>query len=102
MVNSKYFPLGFPRSVRSVAVSYSGPTVNSPSPSEPGFSEYDSAALPAKGRLTRVTRVRNRFNDIRGALIMRTCYANPVGRSITALAARVLGGGNSSFRSDCG
>src|SRR5439155_20867483 len=45
IVNSKYFPLGLPRSVRSGSILYSGPIVYLPSPSVPGCSVYASAAL---------------------------------------------------------
>src|SRR5882672_2402386 len=57
MLNWKDFPLGFPRSVRSGSILYSGPMVNSPSPSAPGFSVSASAALAEPARASRAMRL---------------------------------------------
>src|SRR5262245_35071932 len=43
MENSKDFPLGLPRSVRSGSLLYSGPTTTLPLPCVPGSSSYPSA-----------------------------------------------------------
>src|SRR5882672_7367274 len=66
MLNSKDFPLGFPRSVRSGSILYSGPMVNLPSPSAPGFS-VSAAAAPAApaSRAMRVIVPSNRAESLK-------------------------------------